>query len=134
MSKGFTLLELIVVIIIVGVLASLAIPRFFSTVEYARSAEAMASAMAIRQSILRCGQYNDNYVGCDTFADIDIDDPGAEAGAHFSYSWAVTSADAFTITAARNATNGGNAGDNVAVSVDASGVARSGTTAFANIK
>ena len=33
MKKGFTLLELIVVIIIIGVLASLGLPQFFKTVD-----------------------------------------------------------------------------------------------------
>ncbi len=134
MQKGFTLLELIIVIIIVGVLASLALPRFFSMVEFARSAEAMSSLMTVRQSILRCGQYNNNYMGCDTFADIDIDDPGSEPGAHFSYAWTVTSADAFTVTATRNTINGGSAGDTVVVSVAPAGISRSGTSAFAGIK
>ena len=46
-KKGFTLLEIIIVIIIVGVLASLALPRFFSTVEYSRSTEALASLTSV---------------------------------------------------------------------------------------
>lgn len=134
MNKGFTLLELIIVIVIVGVLAGLALPRFFSMVEFSRSAEGMASIMTIRKSIIRCGQYNDNFVGCDTFADIDVDDPGTQPGVLFSYAWVVSSADAFTITATRNTVNGGTAGDTLVVSADLSGIARSGTTAFSSIK
>ena len=40
-KKGVTLLEIIIVVIIIGVLASLALPRLFSTVEFSRSAEAI---------------------------------------------------------------------------------------------
>lgn len=133
-KSGFTLLEIIIVIIIVGVLASLALPRFFSTVEFARSTEALNSLGVIRKSILRCGVMNDNVVGCDDFGDIDIDNPGAEPGSHFSYAWVVTGANAFTITATRNTVDGGTSGDTVVLSDGPTGQARTGSTAFASIK
>ena len=133
-KKGFTLLEIIIVIIIVGVLASLALPRFFSTVEYSRSTEALNALGVIRKSVVRCGMVNDNVNGCDSFGAIDIDDPGSEPGAHFTYSIAVTAANAFTVTATRNTVNGGTSGDTVALSVSGTGQTRSGTTAFASIK
>lgn len=133
-KSGFTLLEIIIVIIIVGVLASLALPRFFSTVEYSRSTEALNALGVIRKSVVRCGMVNDNVVGCDTFAAMDVDDPGAEPGAHFTYQVAVTGANAFTITATRNTVDGGTAGDLVRLSVGAAGASRSGTTAFSSIK
>lgn len=53
-KKGFTLLELVIVIIIVGVLASLAVPRFFKLVERARSVEAIANLQALRGALERC--------------------------------------------------------------------------------
>ena len=42
-KSGFTLLEIIIVIIIIGILASLALPKFFKTVEYSRSMEALTN-------------------------------------------------------------------------------------------
>lgn len=133
-QHGFTLLEIIIVIIIVGVLASLALPRFFSTVEYSRSTEAMNALGIIRESIVRCGVISDNVVGCDNFPALDMDDPSVEPGSHFSYQIAVSAANSFTVTAIRNTINGGTAGDTVALSVSATGQARSGTTAFSSIK
>lgn len=51
-SKGFTLIELIIVIVIVGILALVAIPRYFANVEKARKAEALSSMRAIREAIM----------------------------------------------------------------------------------
>ena len=93
-KNGFTLLELIIVIIIVGVLAGTAIPRFFSLVEYSKAAEAFASISAIRHSIDRCYLYYGNYTSClpirtlrfpEEWDNLDIDHPGDSPGANFYY-------------------------------------------------
>ncbi len=48
MKKAFTLIELIVVMIIIAVLASAAMPRYFSQIENARKTEAYFSMRTIR--------------------------------------------------------------------------------------
>jgi len=53
MKKGFTLLELTVVVVIIGVLAALAIPQYMVTVERSRSAEGLLILDAVRQSQFR---------------------------------------------------------------------------------
>jgi type IV pilus assembly protein PilA len=90
-KSGFTLLEIIIVIIIVGVLASLALPRFFTTIEYSRSTEALTNLGVIRKSVERCLMTTTSGFDasqCNTFGSIDIANPSAAGGALFVYTFA----------------------------------------------
>ncbi len=53
MKKGFTLLELIIVIIIIGILMGIALPKFMNVVEKARTAEGRSILGAIRSAQMR---------------------------------------------------------------------------------
>jgi len=133
-KSGFTLLEIIIVIIIVGVLASLALPRFFATVEFSKSAEALNSLNVVRQSIERCYLANaGTYVGC-TIGAIDVEDPGGSPGARFSYVVSNQLATGYTITATRNTVDGGDNTSTITIWQQATGVTRSGTGSFVGIK
>jgi len=46
-NDGFTLIELMVVILIIGILASISIPSFVQSIEYAREKEARATLQLI---------------------------------------------------------------------------------------
>ena len=82
--SGFTLLEIIIVIIIVGVLASLALPRFFKTVEFSKSAEALNALGVVRQAMERCYLQASSYSTCN-MTSIDVEDPTNTPGSLFTY-------------------------------------------------
>jgi prepilin-type N-terminal cleavage/methylation domain-containing protein len=71
MKKGFTLLELIVVIIIIGVLASLAVPQYFKVTERGRAAEGVGLLSLLRGSQIRYKAEKSAYAT--TVASLDAD-------------------------------------------------------------
>ena len=60
-THGFTLLEVIIVIIIVGVLASLSLPKLFSVIEGSRAAEALVHIASLRRAVERYYLMNGTY-------------------------------------------------------------------------
>ncbi len=133
-NGGFTLLEIIIVVIIVGVLASLALPKFFSTVEFSRAQEGIAAAATIRGGLERYYVSKGNTYVSATTSNIDTGDPLAgQPNAHFTMTVSGTSASGYTITATRNTVDGGTATSNIRIAQTATVVTRAGSTAFAGI-
>ena len=131
-GEGFPLLELMVVIIVIGILASLAIPRFIRTAERSRAAEALGQLGTIRGSMQRYYVYDQSYAGA-TLTNIDIDNPNSATvypNRLFSYTLSAA-ASTFTATATRNTTKGGDGSSTVTINQDGT---ISGTGVFAGIK
>ena len=53
MRKGFTLMELIIVVIIIAILAAIGLPQFFKVAERGRASEGVSAIGAIKNAQLR---------------------------------------------------------------------------------
>ena len=65
-ESGFTLPEILVVIIIIGVLAAIALPSFLNRVDHGYDASAKSDASAMAGSVEQCVAMEDDYRLCDT--------------------------------------------------------------------
>lgn len=65
---GFTLLELLVVIAVIGVLASLAVPRLQSQIQRARFVEVVNATGPFKIAVEACAQTNNGLAGCNAGA------------------------------------------------------------------
>ena len=98
MKKGFTLIELIVVIIIVGILASVGMTQYTKVVEKGRYAEARSVLGSLRT--LQNGFHLES-TGYDTVANLDSTLPIAAACAASHFFWYSCDTTSGTCTATR---------------------------------
>lgn len=104
-QKGFTLVELMIVVVIVGILASVAIPAYGNYVRRGKIAEATTNLSSLRVNMEQWYQDNRTYLtACDGVAP-DVAMPTAPAAQYFTFACAAA-ANTFTITATGAATGG----------------------------
>jgi len=118
-QQGFSMIELMIVVVIVGILASIAIPAYTDYVTRGKLAEASSQLASTRVTLEQYYQDNRNYGstagGCVTAM------PASPAVKYFTYScnW--------TVASPPNATAGGT---NQFFTVTATGIANQGTGGF----
>jgi len=105
MKRGFTLVELIIVVVILGVLLSLGVTLYTRTFEKSRSAEARIILGHIRSAEEVYRLENPTYTK--SFAELAVSVPESCLATHY-FKYSVPSADATTFTAqADRCTTGG---------------------------
>ncbi len=129
-SCAFTMLEMLVTIMIIGVLAAAALPVFFQTIEYSRGSETMIALSTLRNSVERCYLMTADYTRCNSMMILDVEDPSNLPNAHFSYTVNPSAPTAFSITAVRNTRDGGSTASTIWLNFDGSTITKGGTGAF----
>ncbi len=107
-ARGFTLLELVIVIVILAILAGLAVPRFMRTANRSRGAEALQMLVEVRSSMERYYARNTTYATiANDLSNIDFDPANVGGTANFTYVASGQGADAYVVTATYTGAGGG---------------------------
>lgn len=76
-ERGFTLLELLMVVIIIAILAAIALPQYLRATEKSRASEALQILGAVRSAETRYRAQDPNSLYTTVVTDLDIDFPAA---------------------------------------------------------
>ncbi|MBC3957119.1 pilin [Pseudomonas triticifolii] len=104
-QKGFTLIELMIVVAIVGILAAVAIPSYQNYAKKAAYTEVLAAMASVKTAVGVCVAQQGNLTDCDTAAEVGVTLPSGVGLPSVVNTITITGTSA-AITATPNATKG----------------------------
>ncbi len=104
-ARGFTLIELMIVVAIVGILAAVAYPSYTNHVRNTHRGNAQAEMLRLAQAIERCVTRTRSYAHADCVAGFPVNVPLQNARYNISL---ISTASTFTITATPTIVGGQN--------------------------